>query len=402
MRVATGQIRRLIVTMPPRHGKSSTVSHYFPAWYLGTFPEKRVILTSYEADFAAGWGRKVRDVLGRQGRRFGVRLREDSAAANRWDLHSGGGMVTAGVGGAIVGRPADLLLLDDPIKNAEQAFSPTYREKTEEWFLSTAFTRLEPGASVIVVLTRWHDDDIAGRLLRKGGWELLKLPALAREGDPLGRQPGEALWPSRYDVAALEEIHKAVGDNWWESLYQQEPFPEGGNLFKPDRMSWYEDLGDGYRLQNGTIWPYGHCHRFAVVESNGFQIQVVREIRDKTRLVIREVHPHGKSKLVRAFPAIIRMEAGAIAVPRLDMPWKGDFIGELARWTGDERELDNQVDVLAYAVREMVQGKNIFPDKAVEPAPRQPRAAHEESRLEPTHDVESRWRARRLFGYGRS
>ncbi len=348
-----------------------------------------------------------------------------------------------------------------PTHNSEEALSPTYRQRADDWYESVATTRLEPDGTIILIMTRWDDDDLAGRRIKKGGWEVVKLPALARERDPLGRQPGEALWPARYNEAALDSIRSEVGEKWWAALYDQEPFPEGGNLFKPDRMSWYEDLGDGYRLQNGTVWPYGHCHRFAVVdpsvgkktdadptamgvfaqtpddfllvldmvseripipqlvprldglcrkwgaeyaavEANGFQIQVVREIKDKTRLVIREVHPHGKSKLVRAFPAIVRMEAGALALPRGEAAWKGEYIGELARWTGDERELDNQVDVTAYAVREMVQGKNIFPDKAIDAQPRVAREAHDESRLEPTHEVEDRWRRRRLFGYGRN
>src|SRR5690348_3861723 len=205
-RVAAGHIRRLMVFMPPRHGKSELVSHYFPAWYLGTRPNRRVILTSYEADFAATWGRKVRDVLAEFGPTlYGVRVRDDSSAANRWDLaeHTGG-MVTAGVGGPITGRGADVLIIDDPVKNADDALSATMRERVWEWWRSTAYTRLEPSGAAVLVMTRWHEDDLAGRLLgemEQGGehWEVLRLPAIAEEeDDALGRHPGEALWPQRF------------------------------------------------------------------------------------------------------------------------------------------------------------------------------------------------------------
>ena len=164
----------LLVTAPPRHGKSTLVSEYLPAWFLGSFPERRVILTSYEADFAASWGAKTRGLLEEHGRAlYRISVDERSRSASRWDLHRRqGGMVTAGVGGPITGRGAHLLVIDDPIKNAEQAASSTIREKQWDWWLSTARTRLEPGAVVVVVMTRWHEADLGGRLLsasREGG-----------------------------------------------------------------------------------------------------------------------------------------------------------------------------------------------------------------------------------------
>jgi predicted phage terminase large subunit-like protein len=242
--VAEGRSRRLIVTMPPRHGKSSIISQYFPAWYLGRYPDRRVILTSYEADFAAGWGRKVRDVLAECGAEyFGVRVRSDSSAANRWDLEGhAGGMVTAGVGGPITGRGADIFLCDDPIKNAEEAASEAIRERNKDWWRSTAYTRLEPGGSVVVVSTRWHADDLAGWLIAGGddnddggasAWDVLNLPALAEDDDPLGRAPGEALWPERYDRAALDEIRRSanVGEYFFAAMFQGSPVPRTGGMF---------------------------------------------------------------------------------------------------------------------------------------------------------------------------
>ncbi len=236
-----GRSPRLLVTMPPRHGKSELISHYAPIWYLNKYPERRVMLASYEADFAASWGRKVRNTIVQNEAILQVRIAGDSAAANRWDTTAGGGMVTAGVGGPLTGRGANLLIVDDPVKNAEEAASQVYREKTWDWWASTAYTRLEPGGAAVVVMTRWHEDDLAGRLLREseqGGerWTSLRLPALAEAGDPLGREPGEALWPYRYDEAALERIQQAVGSRVWSALYQQSPHPTEGAMFQ---RAWF-------------------------------------------------------------------------------------------------------------------------------------------------------------------
>ncbi|MCC6419952.1 MAG: hypothetical protein IT429_17085 [Gemmataceae bacterium] len=239
--VAAGRCRRLVISMPPRHGKSELTSRYFPAWFLGSYPDRRVILTSYEANFAAGWGRKARDVLGATGHLFGVKVSGASSAADRWEIEGReGGMVTAGVGGPITGRGADVLIVDDPVKNAEEARSPTQREKAWDWFKSTAYTRLEPNGSVILIMTRWHRDDLAGRLLSQAAdldgyrWEVISLPALATESDPLGRQPGEALWPQRYPAERLEATRKDIEAFWWAALYQQDPTAEGGTEWPPE------------------------------------------------------------------------------------------------------------------------------------------------------------------------
>lgn len=262
--VAAGRVKRLAVSMPPRHGKSELVSRYFPAWYLGSFPDRRVILTGYEADFAAGWGRKARDVLATHGPGvFGVRVRSDSSAANRWEIADrDGGMVTAGVGGPITGKGADVLVIDDPVKNAEDARSPVLREKHKDWYKSTAFTRLEPGGAVVLVMTRWHQDDLAGWLLGGGmeddpePWEVVCLPAIATGNglDAIGRAPGEALWPARYSVEALK-AHQS-DPYWWSALYQQDPRAEGGTEwgkeFFPSSI-WFDDWPRGDHLQLLTI-----------------------------------------------------------------------------------------------------------------------------------------------------
>lgn len=219
--------------MPPRHAKSTLISHWFGVWYLHLFPERRIILTSYAADYAATWGRRVRNSIVEHGEVLGLSLAGDTTAADAWETEQRGGMVTAGVGGPITGRGADILIVDDPIKNSEEANSATYRDKVWEWWQSTAVTRLEPGAAAIVVMTRWHEDDLAGKLLSDedsgGEWELLNLPAIAEKDDVIGRHEGEALWPERYDLAALDNRRLAVGEYVWQSLFQQRPPSLTGN-----------------------------------------------------------------------------------------------------------------------------------------------------------------------------
>lgn len=232
--LAAGIGRRQLIFAPPRHGKSWLVSHLFPAWYLLVYPDRDVILTSYEADFAATWGRKVRDTVNRWGRLFDVRVRSDSKAADRWQIDGhGGGMRTAGAGGPILGRGANLFIIDDPIKNAEEALSPTYRQKVWDWFNSTAETRLEPGAGVVVTQQRWHTEDLGGRLLAEqpDDWRCFSLKALAETDDPLGRPVGAALWPERYDAGELERKRRNA-PTWFAAQYQQRPLDLEGGFFR--------------------------------------------------------------------------------------------------------------------------------------------------------------------------
>lgn len=237
----------MIVQAPPRHGKSYTTSHYTPAWFLGMFPRRRVILASNEAGLARDFGRAARDILSDVGPGiFGVQVREDTRAGSDWRTTAGGGMITAGVGGSITGKGADLLIIDDPFKNAEQASSPVIREKVWDWWISTARTRLHPGAFVLVVLTRWHDDDLAGRLLKAARedhevdqWHELRLPAIAEANDPLGRPVGQALWPKRYSATDLEKTRKTSGPYWWGAMYQQRPSPDDGGIFSAKSIGRY-------------------------------------------------------------------------------------------------------------------------------------------------------------------
>ncbi len=163
---------------------------------------------------------------------LGISLTNDSKAADRWNTPQGGGMVTAGVGGPITGRGGNLIIVDDPIKNSQEAYSETHRRKTVEWFNSTLYTRAEPGATIIVLMTRWHENDLAGHLLseHEDKWTEIRLPAIAEESDPLGRKVGEPLCDDRFDANALAGIKNAVGSRVWTSLYQQHPVPDQGNL----------------------------------------------------------------------------------------------------------------------------------------------------------------------------
>ena len=209
---SAGQLDGLVVCMPPQHGKSELCSKYLPAWYLGTYPDRRVLLTGYEADFAAQWGRKARDLLVEWGRVFGVRVSSKSSAVHRWDLEGrDGGMDTAGVAGPITGKGAHLLIVDDPIKNDTEARSAFHRQKQFDWWQSTASTRLRPGGLALVIQTRWHRDDLAGRILSEAKtngqrWSEVRLPALAEDRDLLQRAPGEPLWPEVYSLDHLRRV----------------------------------------------------------------------------------------------------------------------------------------------------------------------------------------------------
>lgn len=246
-----GKRTRIMVSMPPRHGKSELISYWYPFWLLVRNPKRRIILASYEADFAAEWGRRVRNAVLEYGQPFGLELDGTSAAANRWRVTAGGGMFTTGAGGALTGRGADVLIIDDPIKNAEDAGSETIREKLWDWFQTTAFSRLEPGGYVIIIGTRWHEDDLIGRLERASrpgddgivhglDWDVLRFPAIAEPEDPLGRAVGEALWPERWDIDKLNVIRKGYTAYHWSSLYQQTPTPEEGGGVKRKWWNYYE------------------------------------------------------------------------------------------------------------------------------------------------------------------
>ena len=235
--VERGDIDRLMIFMPPRHGKSELASKRFPAWCLGRNPKRQIIAASYNSDLATDFGRNVRNIVGSPEFRQvfeNVTLAPDSAAANRMNTNHGGAYVAAGVGTAVTGRGADIALIDDPFKDREEADSERRREMVWDWYRSTLFTRLMPGGAIVLIQTRWHEDDLAGRLLahEANQWDILELPALA---------DGKALWPEWYDVPVLERIRDTVGPREWSALYQQKPQPDEGTFFQRAWLpSWAE------------------------------------------------------------------------------------------------------------------------------------------------------------------
>lgn len=257
-RVIDGKCNRLILQVPPRHGKSLLASQLLPAAYLLAHPDRYVGISSYSSELAEGFSRKAREFF----KAGGGLLNESSKAVNAWGTEGSGGLWAAGVGGAITGRSGHLLIIDDPVKNREDAESARMMDKLNDWYTSTLYTRLEPQVGAIVVIqTRWSENDMIGQLLEnemnvseKGreNWTIVDLPALYEdEGDrPVlpahceaitdwREEPGEPLCPQRYGQDDLERIREAVGSRDFASLYQQRPAPEGGNMFDPSWWQYY-------------------------------------------------------------------------------------------------------------------------------------------------------------------
>jgi len=236
--VERGDIKRLMLFLPPGSAKSTYASVMFPSWYLGRNPKKQVIAASHTAELAENFGRRVRNLVNSDDfRRLyeGAHLADDSQAAGRWDMREGGGYYAVGVGGSVTGRRADLAILDDVVRSREDADSERVRQKTWDWYLADLKTRLKPGAGMIVIMTRWHSDDLAGRLIadqEKGGeqWEVVSLPMEAGLNDPLGRQPGDLLWPEWYTKDMVTQAKRDSRN--WSALYQQSPTIDGGNILK--------------------------------------------------------------------------------------------------------------------------------------------------------------------------
>lgn len=250
--LAIRRVRRVIVNMPPQHGKSELCSRYFPAWYLSGFPNHRIVLTSYESRYAKSWGRKARDTVKGAGDVLGVRIDPEVSAAGEWDLRGyNGGMFSVGMGGAITGRAANCLIIDDFIKNSEEAMSPTIRNKHWDWYRSVAKTRMSPDGVILIVATRWHEDDLIGRILdsdEDNEWHVIKLQGIAKPGDPLGREPGEALWPERYGRDFMLEQQRDLLTYWYSSLYDQDPQPESGMMVQRSHFRYFRDAGSHFVL----------------------------------------------------------------------------------------------------------------------------------------------------------
>ena len=244
-RVTNGELKRLIINMPPRHTKSEFASYLLPAWFLGKYPHKKVIQTSHTAELAVGFGRKVRNLVDQPTYReifSGVELQADSKAAGRWATNAGGDYFAIGVGGAVTGKGADLLIIDDPHSEQEAALAeinPDIYDKTYEWYTSGPRQRLQPGGSIVVVMTRWSKRDLTGQVLKaeaqRGGesWEVIEFPALLPSG--------KSLWPEFWSEEELYALREELPNSKWQAQYQQNPVSENSAIVKREWWKIWEE-----------------------------------------------------------------------------------------------------------------------------------------------------------------
>ena len=240
-RVARGELKRLIINMPPRHTKSEFASYLLPAWFLGRFPDKKIIQTAHTAELSVGFGRKVRNLVDSDDYKAvfpNMGLRADSKAAGRWSTSKGGEYFAIGVGGAVTGKGADLLIIDDPHSEQEgQSADPSVFDKVYEWYTSGPRQRLQPGGAIIVVMTRWHKRDLTGQIVKSSvqragtdEWELIEFPAIMPSG--------KSLWPQFWPLEELESLRNELPAPKWNAQYQQNPTSEEGALVKRE---WWKE-----------------------------------------------------------------------------------------------------------------------------------------------------------------
>jgi predicted phage terminase large subunit-like protein len=231
--LTAGHTRRLMVLMPPGAAKSTYASVLFPPWWFARHPAGEIIAATHTEALALHFARRVRALIAEEGARLGLALAPLERGAGDFRLLSGGRYRAVGRGAAIVGRRADLLLIDDPLGGFEEAHSAKLRARLWEWYRNDLLSRLKPDGAVVLVTTRWHEDDLAGRLLADPAWRVIRLPALAEASDPLGRAPGEALWPEWEDAATLARRRSEIGEQAFRALYQQDPAPQAeGGMFR--------------------------------------------------------------------------------------------------------------------------------------------------------------------------
>ena len=374
------------------------LSQWTPVWFLANWPRKQIGLASYAAEFAAEWGRRVRNTMAEHREGLDVAISDDLNRAHQWRLTAGGGMMTAGVGGPFTGYGFDLLIIDDPIKNDEEANSALQRQRLWDWWRTTALTRLEPGGSIIVVMTRWHEDDFVGRLLDSEGdnWEHIRLPALAEPGDPLGRDEDAPLWPERYGADALSALRVSVGPQDWPGLYQQRPSRAEGTIFKVEWWQYadhiepnglvYQFWDTAFKTGQGndysacitmTTTPNGYgvldvwrdrveypdllramqnqAARFnpakIYVEDAASGQSVIQSLQRESRLPVVPVKVD-RDKVARANAVTGLVEAHKVSLPRR-AKWLPDFLDELGSFPNGAH--DDQVDAFVGCLAQMTQ-----------------------------------------------
>ena len=408
---------RLIITMPPRHGKSQLVSRHFPSWGLGVDPDTSIIAASYSASLAKRFNKNVQNIIEsdiyreifpntsfteRSEKVRFVKRRKTYVKTMEFFEVPGfeGSLRSVGVEGGITGMGADILIIDDPFKDRKSADSPTVRESVWDWYTSTAYTRLSPGGGVLVTVTRWHEDDLVGRLVeamkQEGGdqWEIINYPAIAERDEP-HRKKGEALHPGRYPLEMLLRIKHNIGSYDWGSLYQQHPTPRGGGIFKAkwirhwtecpkvfDRViqSWDFTFKDSENSDNvsGQVWGQLGSN-FYLLDNDTDRMDFVSQVRAMQRMsskwpeamekvvedkangpaIISAIGsripgivpytPRG-SKTARAYSVSPLFEAGNVYLPPMDEkhPWVKKYVDELLAFPNAEH--DDQVDSTTQAL----------------------------------------------------
>lgn len=401
--VSEGEIDRLMVLMPPGSAKSTYASLIFPAWWMHRHPGTAIIAASHTADLAGHFGRGLRNLITEHREPLGYDLARDSRAAHRFrtvyaDQKGESQYFATGIEGPVTGRRADLVLIDDPIKSHAEADSAAHREHLWDWYRTELATRVKPHGRIVLIMTRWHQDDIAARLLESNdSWHQLRLPALAEADDPLGRSPGEPLWPEHEDKVALARKRDAVGSRVWQALYQQAPAAASGSLFPvgcirlldapPDHLQavrawdlaateatpgrdpdWTVGLKlardgagqlyvlDILRLRAGPNETIAAISATAANDGVRVAIGLPQDPGQagkqqvawlSARLAGHRViaSPETGSKLVRATPVAASIEAGRLHAVRAG--WTDTFLEELASFPGGRK--DDQVDALARA-----------------------------------------------------
>ena len=404
-RIRSGEIDRLWMSCPPRHGKTEQNTVRFAAHWLEVDPSQRIIVWAYSQALAEKFSRKIRRISASR-----LQLSKDRNTAGDWETSAGGGVRAAGIGVGITGMGADLILIDDPVKSRAEADSQAYRDRVHESYIDDLVTRLEPGGAIVGTMTRWHEDDLQGRIRASeegADWVYVNLPAIAEAADPLGRQPGEALCPDRYPIDVLERRKKVLGRNFY-ALFQGSPKPAEGNAFKRAWFRYWEPDGDLYRLIAPlgfankivraadcrvfctvdlacstktsadytviAVWAVSleqdlllidlvrdrmespdvitaaveicrrHALAYLIVEANGMQLGVVQTMR-RQGVPVRACKAH-PDKLSWAQTAIVRTEAGQVWFPR-GAHWLVDYETELQSFPDGAH--DDQVDVTSMA-----------------------------------------------------
>jgi len=385
-RVARGECKRLIINMPPRHTKSEFASYLLPAWFLGNFPEKKVIQTSHTAELAVGFGRKVRNLVDQDVYTEifpGFWLQQDSKAAGRWNTNKGGDYFAIGVGGAVTGKGADILIIDDPHSEQEAAMAasnPEVYDKVYEWYTSGPRQRLQPGGAIVIVMTRWAARDLTGQVVKSAAqrsgeeWEVIEFPAILPSGNPL--------WPQFWSLEELVALREELPNSKWQAQYQQNPIGNESAIVKRDWWKWWEKDDPpvcDYVLQSwdtafeknnradysaGTTWGIFNCEEdnFApnIILLNTYKKRV--EFPELKRDVLREYNEYEPDSLIvekKASGAPLIYDLRAMGIPVQEYtPGKGqdkiarlnsvsDIIASGKVWVPQTRWAEELVDEVA-------------------------------------------------------